>query len=141
MSKRKNRSSSPNLPQATLDRARQQLGGSEPTPVETTELKAEAAVEAKPEFKVEVAAPPAAARPAASSPRTTRRKVEPAQAKGGRKEHYDIEIVKNRLEHPTRIVTEAELRHDYGYVIKDLRSMFILAAALIAIMVVISVIL
>jgi hypothetical protein len=139
MSKRKNRSSSPNLPQATLDRARQQLGGIESDQTETTEPKAEAAVEVNSEVKV--AAPPVTAKPVAASPRTTRRKVEPVQVKGGRKEQYDIDVVKDRLEHPTRMVTEDELRHDYGYVIKDLRSMFTLAAVLIAIMVVISVIL
>jgi hypothetical protein len=139
MSKRKNRSSSPNLPQATLDRARQQLGVT-PPPAEETE-PVEEAVEADAEATPEVvlaAAPSPAAPSAASRPRTTRRRTEPVRAKGGRKENYDMDVIKNRLEHPTRMVTEAELRQDYSYVIKDLRSMAVLAAALIVVMIVIA---
>ena len=54
MSKRKNRNQSPNIPQSTLDRARQQLG-------QTTD---EQPVAAAPEVKVEKAEPVVAARPA-----------------------------------------------------------------------------
>ena len=49
-----------------------------------------------------------------------------------------MDVIKNRLEHPTRVVTEEELSRDYGYVIKDLRSMGLLAAALIITMIVIA---
>jgi hypothetical protein len=134
MSKRKNRSSSPNLPQATLDRARQQLGVTPPQ-AEETEL-VEETVEAETEVTSEVVL--AAAPSAVVRPRTTRRRTEPVQAKGGRKENYDMDVIKNRLEHPTRMVTESELRQDYSYVIKDLRSMGVLAAALIVAMIVIA---
>jgi hypothetical protein len=35
------------------------------------------------------------------------------------------------LAHPTRQVTTEELRHDYGYVLRDIRSMFLLAGGLV----------
>ena len=41
------------------------------------------------------------------------------------------DIVNNMLEHPSIVVTEAQLREEYTYVLTDLRSMFIVAAALI----------
>ncbi len=39
------------------------------------------------------------------------------------------------LNNPTRLVTEDDLRRDYTYVIKDLRSMGLLSAALVAVLV------
>ncbi len=39
------------------------------------------------------------------------------------------------LDHPTKTVTEAELRAQYAYVLKDLRSMGVLTAALFALLV------
>lgn len=35
------------------------------------------------------------------------------------------------LAHPTRQVSTEELRHDYGYVLRDIRSMFLLAGGLV----------
>jgi hypothetical protein len=141
MSKRKNRSSAPNIPQATLDRARQQLGGSaESTQVEPVEA---VEAEAKPE-PVKAAPVPSsrvAAQRAASSSRsrsTGNRRVQSAQSKGGRKELMDTEIVKNRLLHPTRIVTEDQLREEYGYVVSDLRTIAIIAVAMVVLMVVLA---
>ena len=144
MSKRKNRSSAPNIPQATLDRARQQLGGDgAPASVEPEEVvEAEVIAEAQP-----VKAAPAAsssrvaAQRAATSSRsrgTGNRRVQSAQSKGGRKDQLDTEMVKNRLLHPTRVVTEAQLREEYGYVIADLRTIAIIAVAMIVLMVVLA---
>jgi hypothetical protein len=42
------------------------------------------------------------------------------------------EIVNNMLENPTIVVTEEDLRKEYGFVLHDLRSMAIVAIALIA---------
>lgn len=41
------------------------------------------------------------------------------------------QVVTQLLANPTKVVTEADLHKEYGYVIADLRSMGILAAALI----------
>jgi len=139
MSKRKNRRSSPNLPQATLDRARQQIAGEAPPaptqPVETTPDETQA--EAEPVIKLTPAPYLAARRASAttnSSARPRSRRVQPAQAKDA----LDTEIIKNRLLHPTREVTEDQLRQEYGYVVKDLRAIAMIAAVMIALMVVVA---
>lgn len=141
MSKRKNRSSSPNLPQETLERARQEIAASNgavkpplPTPIE------EEVEEVEEEF---VLAPPPPVSPRA--PRSTTRASSSArrrsEAAGGRVERnktLDSDTIKERLANPTRMVTEAQLREEYGYVAKDLRSMGILALGLIVFMVVVA---
>ncbi len=64
-----------------------------------------------------------------SSTRSTRS----SRSSSSRKERtVRPEIVNNMLANPTIMVTEAELRKEYGYVISDLRSMGIVALALIA---------
>lgn len=45
------------------------------------------------------------------------------------------------LDHPTKTVTEAEFRTQYAYVLKDLRSMGLLTAALFALLIVLSLVL
>jgi hypothetical protein len=139
MSKRKNRTASPNIPQATLDRARQQISGDVPvTPAAPVE---EAAVEAKVESVTQTnpAPRPSAARVSASSNRArSTRRVQPAQAKGGRKEAMGTDIVRNRLMHPTRVVTENQLREEYGYVMRDLRMIGFISIAMIVLMVVVA---
>jgi hypothetical protein len=142
MSKRKNRSSAPNIPQATLDRARQQLAG-DAVPDEPAEEAVQTEVEATPEpvKAAPVSSSRVAAQRAAGSTRSrasAARRVQTAQAKGGRKELLDTEIVKNRLLHPTRMVTEAQLREEYGYVIRDLRTIAIIAIAMVVLMVVLA---
>ena len=143
MSKRKNRSSAPNIPQATLDRARQQLAGdAAPAPTSAEPVEAVEA-EAKPE-PVKAASVPSsrvAAQRAAGSTRSranANRRVQSAQSKGGRKDQMDTQIVKNRLLHPTRIVTEAQLHEEYGYVVSDLRTIAIIAVAMVVLMVVLA---
>lgn len=42
------------------------------------------------------------------------------------------------LAHPTKIVSEDELRHDYTYVVNDLRSMGLLAVVLVVLLVVLA---
>ena len=132
MSKRKNRNQSPNIPQSTLDRARQQLGQTEEPVAVAPEAKVEKAVPV-----VEKAAPVVAARPAAerrprpartgtSTPRTSRKE-----------EKHDMAYIRQRLANPTRIVTEADLKAEYSYVITDLRTMGILATILVIALIVI----
>ncbi|MBI1279544.1 MAG: hypothetical protein GC179_15565 [Anaerolineaceae bacterium] len=138
MSKRKNRNQSPNIPQSTLDRARQQLGqAADEGPVESApEVKTEKVVQAAAKAEPGVTARPAAerrARPARTGTSTTR-----APRSTSRKDDkHDISYIRARLANPTRIVTEADLKAEYGYVIKDLRAMGILATVLVLALVVI----
>jgi hypothetical protein len=130
MSKRKNRTQSPNIPQSTLDRARQQITGTS-EPVAAVEAKVEkvAAVveqaEAVARPVVERRARPA--RPAGSPPRITKHK----------EDKHDMAFIRARLANPTRIVTEDQLKQEYSYVVKDLRWMGGLAAILVVALVVI----
>lgn len=129
MSKRKNRkNSSPNLPDSVLERARQQLND------ENGEADApEAAAKPAP-----VKAAPTAQRSSAAPVRATvsrradrDRDMLPSRASRNKVDTTDHDYIREQLAHPTRIVTEAELRHDYTYVVRDLRSMGLLAAGLL----------
>lgn len=53
-------------------------------------------------------------------------------------ESYSQETVSDLLRHPTRTVTEAQLRKEYGYVLTDLRSMAVVSAGLIVLLVVLA---
>ena len=53
----------------------------------------------------------------------------------------DGETVAELLANPTKVVSEEQLRAEYGFVIKDLRHMGILAAALFAALVAVSLVL
>lgn len=53
-------------------------------------------------------------------------------------EEYSSEVVADVLNHPTITVTEAQLREEYSYVIADIRSMAILSAGLVALLVVLA---
>jgi hypothetical protein len=135
MSKRKNRNQSPNIPQSTLDRARQQLG----------QAADEIPVAAAPEVKVEKPARPVVERaePVVSTRPAVERRVRPARtgtstrSSSRKDEKHDISYIRQRLANPTRIVTEADLKAEYGYVITDLRTMGILATILVIALVVI----
>lgn len=143
MSKRKNRSKSPNLPKETLDRARQQA--EQPAPEvddteepEVQEVEPEAPVQAVPVPK------PAPRTEQPKSPRVTqpssrrRNDAQPVQYTARKKTEMDTQAIGRILAHPTKIVTEAELRERYGYVLRDLRSMAILAAILVVVLVVLA---
>lgn len=44
------------------------------------------------------------------------------------------DVINELLHNPTKIVTEDQLRSEYGYVLTDIRGMFILAAGLIVLL-------
>ncbi|MEZ4669770.1 MAG: hypothetical protein R3E39_17840 [Anaerolineae bacterium] len=46
----------------------------------------------------------------------------------------DTAYIRSRLANPTRIVTTEELRKEYGYVMSDLRTMGVLAGALVVLL-------
>lgn len=111
MAKRRRRK--PNISKAALEQARQ------------------GAVESKAESQ----SPP----PAAVKPRRRRRDLQAVQlAKRKSEGALDAEYVAELLANPNKTVSEAELRADYSFVMKDLRSMGLLAAALFVLLVAIS---
>lgn len=108
MAKRRRRK--PNISQAALDQARQ---GS-PAPAA-----------AAPETRTDQAEP-------VQTPRPRRRRALQSAQLERRKDQggLDADYVAELLANPTKVVTEDDLRADYGFVIRDLRNMGILAAAL-----------
>lgn len=139
MSKRKNRNQpiSISKTQTTLDRALEEASDAANEPDETNEpIDNTPVIQFRETPRVEVER-----RPRTSTSRTTgsRTGSRPASsARSSRKEEkHDISYIRNRLANPTRIVSEAQLKAEYGYVINDLRSMGILAALLIVALVVI----
>lgn len=132
MSKRKNRNKSgaPNLPQETLERARREAGLEvDDTPEDEAEAVADEVIdEIEPVLPRRRSAMDAPPRPAASR----RRRKEVAY------EEMTHEEIMERLANPTKVVTEAELQRDYQYVIADLRSMALLAAALFIALIVVA---
>jgi hypothetical protein len=135
MSKRRNRKGTPNIPQDILERARRQIAEQEAI---TTEGNQPGEADAP-------AAETPAAQPVVRKTAEAREgeRVQPQKARPRRREGIeavrlgekkvdpnDPEQVRRLLENPTKVVTEEELRREYSYVARDLRSMGVLAAAL-----------
>ncbi|MDX2138253.1 MAG: hypothetical protein SF123_09165 [Chloroflexota bacterium] len=51
------------------------------------------------------------------------------------------EMVNELLQNPTKTVTEEQLRSEYGHVLADIRSMFLLALALVVLLIVLATVL
>lgn len=123
MAKRRRRK--PNISKAVLDQARQGAideGSAEVAPVGASSAAAPTSMPKQPQRR----------RRALQSAQLERRKDEGA---------LDAEYVAELLANPTKAVTEDDLRVDYGFVIKDLRNMGILAACLFIALVIASLIL
>lgn len=139
MSKRRRNKKKPNLPQATLDRARREAG-LEPAEPQVEEAAPEPEVADDPKADVEESQPePAAAKASTSSTgsrSTRRRRVNSVQLDRNRKKgELDAETVAEMLANPTVEVTEEELGKDYRHVLLDLRNMGVLAAVLMVLLV------
>ena len=124
MSKRKKRNSTPNLPQSTLDRARQQSGAEDNAPPAD---EAKQSKQQKRNGKRD-----AKQRESRAENRSDRRvKPETMQFSQRKKKGVlDSETIENALANPTIFVSAEQLREEYGYVISDLRGMGILAGIL-----------
>ncbi|MDE2748584.1 MAG: hypothetical protein OXI34_06445 [Chloroflexota bacterium] len=121
MAKRRRRK--PNISQAVLEQARQGV---------LDEGKRDAAPPPEPT--------PATVQPAA--PPRRRRALQAAQLERRKDEGaLDADYVAELLANPTKVVSEDDLRADYGFVIRDLRNMGILAAALFITLVIVSLVL
>lgn len=116
----KRRRKKPNISQAVLDQARQGVA-------ETTAADAGS----EPDAPTATKAPPRRRR-ALQAAQLERRKDAGA---------LDGEYVADLLANPTKVVTEDDLRADYGFVIRDLRNMGILAAGLFIALVIVSLVL
>ncbi|MBZ0275052.1 MAG: hypothetical protein K8I60_02835 [Anaerolineae bacterium] len=133
MSKRKARkSTSPDLPDSVLERARQQLNLENGDDTAEQEEAPKAVAASKPAPKPAASVVRATPSSADAARRPARRRMdEPLQPKTrAKRDASDPAYVRDRLENPTKFVTEEELRHDYLYVLRDLRSMGLLAAGL-----------
>lgn len=132
---RRKRNKQPNLPEATLRRAREQA---ELPPEEAAESAANEVEAEKPAPQpVTPAAPKLTG--AASSSLSRQQRISAARLEQNRRRgEVAADVVEYLLEHPNKIVTEAQLREEYGHVLLDLRNMALLAAALIVVMVVVA---
>lgn len=132
MSKRKNRKNQrPNLPKATLERARQQLN-------EGVEEEQEEVVEAAPSrrsaARAESAPAPSPRAAGGRKGRLTPQQIERAK----QRDELDAETIAYTLAHPYKEVSDEELATEYRHVLLDLRNMGILAAVLIVMLVVLA---
>ena len=110
----KRRRKKPNISQAALEQARQDVPQSAiPKPTADAPVK----------------------------PRRRRRDLQAAQLEKRKSEGVlDAEYVADLLANPNKAVSEADLRADYSFVMKDLRSMGLLAAVLFVVLILISLI-
>ena len=116
----KRRRKKPNISKTVLEQARQSADGD----AQATAQPATSATSAS---------------ESASQRRRRRRDLQSVQLERRKGEGaLEAEYVADVLANPSKIVTEAELRADYGFVIKDLRNMGILAAGLFVALVVVS---
>lgn len=127
MAKRRRKRNKSNLPQDVLERARQGAGVEEDAEAEVEEELEE---EDSPEEAVK-------ARPKRS--RSARRRKTNA-APTGRRQRGELthEMVEDILAHPTKFVTEEELKVEYQHVLYDLRNMGLLSAVLIVVLIVLN---
>jgi hypothetical protein len=120
MAKRRRRK--PNISQAMLEQARQGVVN-------------DGSPEARPSPESQAPATPKA-------PPRRRRALGAAQlARRKDQGSLDAEYVADLLANPTKVVAEDDLRADYGFVIKDLRNMGILAAGLFIALIIVSLVL
>jgi hypothetical protein len=142
MSKRRNRKSTPNIPQDILERARQQIAQQDTASAESGESVEEASEEVSTGISKPVASATKvnrAERAQPQKPRPRRREgIQPARFGEKKIDPNDPETVQQLLANPTKVVTEDELRREYGYVLSDLRSMGLLAAGLVVALVIIA---
>lgn len=144
---KKRKSNKPNIPQETLERVRRKanaddLSASADDDADTDEdddLAEDLADDSKQtaaERRAERAARRAERRARASSGRGALK----ASATGVKRERRsdsatDHDAIRERLAHPTKSITEADLRGEYMYVLNDLKSMFVLSAVLVVVII------
>jgi hypothetical protein len=129
MSKRRKKGNKPNIPQATLDRARQQAGLPVEEPVEEIEEAVEEAAPVKAQAAPKTPNKPKDTRPVRRSRARSTAGVQ-LDTRKKRRGELDTYQVEDALTHPTVFPTNEDLQAEYGFVLRDLRNMFLLAAVL-----------
>lgn len=149
MSKRRNRAAAPNLPQETLERARRQAAiergeiAPEPDPEPAPPPTAEGAPNPAPTVANPYRTVAASQRRAVARTRDRDRRARGSQLAGARSREaaLDAETISELLDNPTVFVTQDQLKAEYGYVMADLRQMFLLAGGLMIALVVLATVL
>lgn len=116
-----------------LDRARQQARALEQQDDDPIDESAEPAESTSPASSASSSAP---VRRSVSTAKRLREKNEEA-----RKKALTAEEITEMLANPTKVVTSEELREQYGFVLADLRSMGILAAASFGVLILLALVL
>ena len=129
MSKRKNRSAAPNIPQETLERARRQAAGENvdaeaPKDFKYGTQETTTRAERRAETTTAPRKPPTPVTMTAASYGNSR-----LRGQRNRDEMTVMEI-DERLNNPDRTVSVDELKRDYSYVVSDIRSMGVLTLVL-----------
>jgi len=133
MARRKKRNK-PNLPDSVLERARRNAGvEDEPEQPIAEATDADDSADSSDEVSTTDTTEKEVDTASVSARAARRRNLSSAQLERTRQRgELTNEIVQEALVNPTKIVTEEELREDYGHVIADLRNMALLAVVLVA---------
>ncbi|MFN8529190.1 MAG: hypothetical protein U0670_11295 [Anaerolineae bacterium] len=89
-------------------------------------------------YRTRSAAAIRAEREARQKPRSVTQAADPENARRSSYSRVDHHTVMSILRHPTRVVTEADLREEYGYVLNDLRVTGLLAGGLIIVLIILA---
>jgi hypothetical protein len=155
MAKKKKRSGSPNLPQESLDQAAQDVQPTADDPEAPKAVARPAATPLNPR-PVRVRASASARRAEAAAQAASRgdysmygydpverreREIARIKREKEKKGQLDLSVMRERLANPTRNVTTEELANEYGYVVRDLRSIALLSGGLILLLIVLATVL
>ncbi|GAB4332481.1 MAG: hypothetical protein Kow00117_16990 [Phototrophicales bacterium] len=124
--------SKPNIPEEVLERARKQAAGEQEDNLETKNASAERARRRAERRAAREKTNITSTRASSSTGRTLADRLERQSKTSGN------EMIENMLANPTKVVTEAEFRQEYGHVIVDIRNMFALAGVLMVALVIIA---
>jgi len=128
MSKRKSKKNKrPNIPAQTLEKVMQEASGESAPVAEEPEATSSADDMVDDEAALLAAERRAAQREMRRRKREMNKQSDKAKAQGS----VDTDYVEERLANPTKVVTEEQLHEEYGFVLRDLRNMGILAAILV----------
>mgnify|MGYP001374312890 FL=1 len=125
--KKKSTTSGQRLNQEILQRAREQARALDAQEPEETDLESPDVAEEPSAGAVRRAETVRASSAAARRVSTAKRLREKNEE--ARKKALTADEISEILAHPTKVVTEAELHQQYGYVLRDLRNMGVLAAS------------
>ena len=137
--KKKSTTSGQRLNQEILQRARQQARAFDAQETEETDLESPDAVEEPSAGAVRRAETVRASSGAARRVSTAKRLREKNEE--ARKKALTADEISEILANPTKVVTEAELHQQYGYVLRDLRNMGVFAASSFLFLIILAVIL